>query len=214
MKFTSSKYRALTLGLVTLSLAACSTAPGQPGQPTASASASPSATSSSSSTAQPTATASPSPSASPSSTEQPTATAEPSETGSPQPTPSPSVSSSAGTGDQAGQDWVLKYQEQFDDDISLSAEPWIVDPLGAESPWYVDEFSDDGVYYSILGGKSFDRALDSMNIMRKRLTFGQDGWLTLELAAQDLNKDGIPDAEPSLTSQDGEGVLKVPAWNS
>lgn len=240
MKFNSKKYGALALGLISLSLAGCSAVPGnpgQPGKPTPTASATAVATPSSASpspsaestqpTKAPKPTKSPKPSKSPkpgktnqpsqtpspsTSAAQPTASASPSAPASPEPTSAPTGSTGGGSTDASG--WVLKYEENFDQQLDFTGVDWTIDPLGPESPWYVDEFSDDGVYYSILGGESFDRALDSMNIMRKRVAFGQDGWLTLELAAQDRDKDGIPDSEPSLTTRDGDGVIDVPAWNT
>lgn len=221
MKFNSKKYGALALGLISLSLAGCSGVPGQPGQPSqptpsasatavaapTSPSASPSAESTQTSKA-PKPTKSPKPSQTPSpsaSAAQPTASA----------TPAPTVAPTDSAGDSTNPNgWVLKYEENFDQNLDFNGVDWTIDPMGPDSPWYVDEFSDDGVYYSILGGESFDRALDSMNIMRKRVAFGQDGWLTVELAAQDVNKDGVPDAEPSLTAENGDGIISVPAWNT
>lgn len=233
MKFNSRKYGALALGLLSVGLAGCSTLPGfpvHPGKPSkpapsASATAAPSATNANPSpSAEPTATAQRTNTPAPSQSAQPSNSAQPSQTPSPvasAPAPTASASPSASStpsepasGSVNPNGWVLKYSENFDHDLDFSGVDWTVDPLGPNSPWHVDEFSDDGVYYQNLGGNAFQRALDSMNIMRKRVSFGQDGWLTLELAAQDLNKDGIPDSEPSLTTRNGDGVINVPAWNS
>lgn len=108
------------------------------------------------------------------------------------------------------QQWVLAAQEDFSSSFGVADQPWVVDPLGEDSPWYVDEFSDDGQYFQNLGGEYFDRALDSMNILRKRVTVGDNDWLTLELAAQDRDKDGVPDAEPLIDARDGRGIIDVP----
>ncbi|MBV7434994.1 hypothetical protein KRX19_08155 [Cardiobacteriaceae bacterium TAE3-ERU3] len=111
--------------------------------------------------------------------------------------------------------WKLLYEETFDEaDPALTEAQWQIDPLGENSPWYVDEFSDDGEYYKILGGEDFDRVMDSLNLMRKRVAIGTDGWLTVEHAAQDLNKDGKPDSEPALIIENGEATIDVPAWNA
>ena len=223
MKFNSKKYGALALGLISLSLAGCSGVPGQPSQPTPSASAtavaaptSPRASPSAEST-QTSKAPKPTKSPKPSKTPKPGKTSQPSQTPSPSAsaTAAPTVAPTDSAGDSANPNgWVLKYEENFDQNLDFNGVDWTIDPMGPDSPWYVDEFSDDGVYYSILGGESFDRALDSMNIMRKRVAFGQDGWLTVELAAQDVNKDGVPDAEPSLTAENGDGIISVPAWNT
>lgn len=120
----------------------------------------------------------------------------------------------SGPTDPAAAGWKLLHEEKFDKDLGVDKAEWQIDPLGKDSPWYVDEFSDDGQYYDILGGDDFKKDMNSMNVMRKRVPIGEDGWLTVELAAQDLDKDGKPDAEPTLAVVDGEGVIDVPAWNT
>lgn len=228
MKFKSRKYGALALGVISLSLAGCSAIPGHPAQP-----GKPIPTASATSVATPTTSASPSPSAEntqptkapkPSKSPKPGKTSHPSQAPSQVPsatpstasaTPSPSSTSGGSTGNDAEHaGWVLKHSENFNEPIDLSKAKWTVDPLGKNSPWYVDEFSDDGLYYQNLGGNAFQRALDSMNILRKRVAIGEDGWLTVEIAAQDRNKDGIPDAQPNFSTKDGNGVISVPAWDS
>lgn len=94
--------------------------------------------------------------------------------------------------------WQLKHHENFGKPLPVDSAPWVRDPLGSDSPWYVDELSDDGEYFKIQGGEDFERHLDSFDILRKRVPFGKDGWLTAEVAARDFNKDGMPDNPPSL----------------
>lgn len=111
-------------------------------------------------------------------------------------------------------DWTLVKEETFDSALGVDDADWVIDPMGEDSPWYVDEFSDDGEYYKILGGEDFQRAIDSMNIMRKRVEVGEEGWLTVELAAQDRDKDGVPDALPNISAEDGQGLISVPSNHS
>lgn len=111
-------------------------------------------------------------------------------------------------------EWILAASEDFSTPFGTAEQDWVIDPLGEDSPWYVDEFSDDGEYYQVLGGEYFDRALDSMNIMRKRVEVGENGWLTLELAAQDRDKDGVPDSEPIIEARDGLGYIEIPSNTS
>ena len=120
------------------------------------------------------------------------------------------ASSSESTSDSESK-WVMVREENFESPLGVESADWEIDPLGKDSPWYVDEFSDDGQYYQVLGGDDFQRALDSMNIMRKRVEVGDEGWLTVELAAQDRDKDGKPDSEPNISVEDGNGLISVPS---
>ena len=72
------------------------------------------------------------------------------------------------------------------------------DEQGPTSPWHVDEFDDDGEAWTSLSGPAFTGGADVSAIYRKRVTFGRDGWLTAEIAAQDKDLDGAPDSEPGL----------------
>ncbi|WP_075727858.1 hypothetical protein [Corynebacterium aquilae] len=110
--------------------------------------------------------------------------------------------------------WKLAHQEKFDRDLGVTDAAWQKDPLGKDSPWFVDEFSDDDIYFDKLGGEAFKRAVEKANIYRKSVKTGQDGWLTVEVAAQDLDGDGKPDANPTLATKNGDGIIDVPAWNS
>lgn len=94
--------------------------------------------------------------------------------------------------------WKLKYHENFGRPLPVDSASWVRDPLGKESPWYVDELSDDGELFKIRGGDDFERHLDSFDILRKRVPFGKDDWLTAELAARDYEGDGEPKTPPSL----------------
>lgn len=114
------------------------------------------------------------------------------------------------THDNAPAQWKLLHEETFDRDLGVQDQAWVVDTHGDDSPWNVDEFDDDGAYFQNLGGEHFQRALDSVSIMRKRVETGTDGWLTVEAAAQDRDKDGQPDAVPQLKVANGAATIDIP----
>ena len=108
--------------------------------------------------------------------------------------------------------WRLVYEETFDAPVSDELVPWQLDPGGDESPWHAGPLDDDGEYFQVHGGEAFQRQLASFNTFRKRLPFGQDGWLTAELAARDRNKDGVPEGPPRFTREtlpDGRTVGRM-----
>jgi len=90
------------------------------------------------------------------------------------------------------------YAEGFGSLSVVSRAPWVRDPHGDASPWNVDHLDDDGQYFQVQGGADFRTQLAAADILRKRVAFGKNGWLTAELAARDANKDGIPESPPSL----------------
>ena len=96
--------------------------------------------------------------------------------------------------------WQLKYQESFGKPLPVDDAPWVRDPHGEQSPWNVDHLDDDGDFFQVQGGDDFERQLNSFDILRKRVSFGQNGWLTAELAVRDNKKEGNPDNPPSLTN--------------
>ncbi|MDO6657795.1 hypothetical protein [Anaerobacillus sp. 1_MG-2023] len=95
-------------------------------------------------------------------------------------------------------DWKLKYHENFNRSLLIDEAPWVIDNYGDQSPWNVDHLDDDGEFYQIKGGENFEEQLSSFNLLRKRVDFGKDGWLTAEVATRDYNKDGTPDTEASF----------------
>jgi hypothetical protein len=96
-------------------------------------------------------------------------------------------------------EWKLKYVENFSENIpDFNEAPWTIDPHGDESPWNVDHLDDDGRYFQVKGGEDFNRHLESFNLMRKRIAFGKDDWLTAELASRDNDKNGKPETPPEL----------------
>lgn len=87
--------------------------------------------------------------------------------------------------------WVLKYEEDFSEDLKVDDAPWVRDDYGEDSPWYVDgELDGNGKFFHAKGGEDFERHLDSFWLMRKRTEFGEDDWLTAELATKDFSKTG------------------------
>jgi len=94
--------------------------------------------------------------------------------------------------------WKLVRSETFVQRVPVDEANWVRDPQGDASPWNVDDLDDDGKFYQVMGGADFARHLASFDVLRKRVSFGQDGWLTVEVAARDANKDGVPEAPPRV----------------
>src|SRR3954449_12328293 len=97
-----------------------------------------------------------------------------------------------------GTRWRLLEAETFDDQLPIDAAAWVQDPNGVDSPWHVDGLDDDGEVWNVISGPSFEQALETFDVYRKRVRFGEDGWLTAEIAAQDKDKNGSPDSHPTL----------------
>jgi hypothetical protein len=120
--------------------------------------------------------------------------------------------------DGKGTRWRLLAEETFDHQLPIDAAPWVRDPNGVHSPWHVDGLDDDGEVWNVISGPAFEQALKTFDVYRKRVTFGQDGWLTAEIAAQDKDKNGSPDSHPTLrrTMLNGEpvGLIDEPSWDA
>ncbi|MEZ4315490.1 MAG: hypothetical protein R3F14_46330 [Polyangiaceae bacterium] len=103
--------------------------------------------------------------------------------------------------------WRRVRHETFD---APFAEPqaWTEDVYGDASPWNVDVFDDDGAYFRDAGGPAFDEELASFRSFRKSFSYGQDGWLTVELYGRDEDKDGVPESGGHFTSESGQAVLR------
>jgi len=115
--------------------------------------------------------------------------------------------------------WQVVHHETFDERLVVDQAAWTKDPHGAASPWHVDDYDDDGDVWSALSGPDFQRALETFAVFRKRVSFGEGGWLTAEVAAQDKDDDGAPDSRPGLRSvllDDGEAAAKIhePSWDA
>jgi hypothetical protein len=114
-------------------------------------------------------------------------------------TPKPVEAATPSNSAQSNTQWRLVEDENFNQPLGVNSAPWVRDPLGTKSPWYVQYFGEDGEYYKDLGGPAFQKDVDSFDLMRKQVTFGKNGWLTAELAQEDYTKTGHVTDAPSLT---------------
>lgn len=110
-------------------------------------------------------------------------------------------------------DWELKYKEDFSEDLQVDDKPWERDDYGKNSLWGVNgELDDDGKFFHVKGGENFARHLDSFWLMRKRVSFGEDDWLTAELASRDYDKTGKlkdPVSFDNVTLENGDKGAKL-----
>lgn len=113
--------------------------------------------------------------------------------------------------------WKLRYYEDFSEDLHIDEEKWIRDDYSEDSPWTVDgELDDNGEFFHIKGGKDFINHLDSFWLMRKSETFGENDWLTAELATRNYDKSGQPKNPVSfdnVTLKNGEKAAKLDESN-
>jgi len=114
--------------------------------------------------------------------------------------------------------WRLVEAESFDRPLHVDDAPWVRDPQGDASSWNVDAFDDDGEAWRAMSGPAFSAALRTFDVYRKRVAFGDNHWLTAEIAAQDKDLDGRPDSEPGLRRVviDGNGAAQIwePSWDA
>jgi hypothetical protein len=109
-----------------------------------------------------------------------------------------SASPAATSASPAG--WRLADSEDFNHPLSIDSASWQRDSLDTKSPWHVDQWDDNGPYYQINGGSDFTKDVNSFDLMRKRVTFGQGGWLTAELGDMNFNKTGKVTGGPTIQS--------------
>jgi len=125
---------------------------------------------------------------------------------------------SLGGEESEGRQWRLLEEETFDRRLPVDAAAWTRDSHGVNSPWHVDGLDDDGEVWDVISGPAFDQALGTFDVYRKRVRFGHKGWLTAEIAAQDKDKDGSPDSDPTLrrTMLNGESAALIdePSWDA
>ncbi|PRX97058.1 hypothetical protein [Allonocardiopsis opalescens] len=95
--------------------------------------------------------------------------------------------------------WELVHAEGFERLRPVGDTGWRPDRDGPGSPYDVDGYDNDGEYFRTIGGADFDRQLATTDLYRRSFAFGEDGWLTAELAARDTDGDGLADESPSLT---------------
>ena len=120
--------------------------------------------------------------------------------------------------DGDGLSWRLVAEETFDDDLTVDSTAWTRDPQGDESAWHVDDLDDDGAVWRTISGAAFGEALRTFDVFRKRVTFGDGGWLTAEIAAQDKDLDGAPDSQPGLrrttVDRNPAALIEEPSWDA
>jgi hypothetical protein len=119
-----------------------------------------------------------------------------------------SGSSSSATGGSGGASGGLKlvHHETFDTPF---AEPtsWTEDGYGDASPYNVDAFDEDGAFFRDRGGATFDAGLKKFRSFRKSFTYGEAGWLTVELYGRDSDKDGVPETGGHFTAEGGKAKV-------
>ncbi|CAA9351582.1 MAG: FIG01205464: hypothetical protein [uncultured Nocardioidaceae bacterium] len=116
-------------------------------------------------------------------------------------------------------EWRLLHHESFDTQLDVDSTPWTLDPQGSASAWNVDAFDDDGEAWHSLSGPAFGEALSQFHVFRKQVAFGENAWLTAEVAAQDKDRDGAPDSQPGLRRvvlDNGENAARIrePSWDA
>lgn len=117
--------------------------------------------------------------------------------------------------------WRLVQSEDFDHPLQPGEDSgWFRNSDEAGSAYDVDPYDNDGDYFRTFGGENFADNLAGLDLYRRSYTFGQDGWLTAELAARDTGGDGRPDDLPRLRRSparaglDPTATFEVPSHNS
>lgn len=100
----------------------------------------------------------------------------------------------------------LVHHETFDAPFA-EPEAWVEDTYGEQSPWHVDAFDEDGEFFVEQGGELFLAGLRSFRSFRKAFTYGEGGWLTVELYGRDVDRDGAPEGGGRFASEGGKAVL-------
>jgi hypothetical protein len=128
-------------------------------------------------------------------------------TGSPAASSSSSGSGApAGVGGSGGSSALqLVRHETFDAPFEEPA--WTEDTYGPESPYHVDPFDEDGEFFRERGGATFEQGLAKFRSFRKSFTYGEAGWLTVELYGRDSDKNGEPETGGHFTSVNGKARL-------
>jgi hypothetical protein len=101
--------------------------------------------------------------------------------------------------------WRLVHHESFDQPFATP--PWVEDTYGDDSPYHVDEFDEDGAFFTERGGATFAANLGRFRSFRRSSRYGEDGWLTVETYGRDSDRDGIPETGGQFTSVAGAARL-------
>lgn len=124
----------------------------------------------------------------------------------------------SGVPDQDG--WELLRSEKFSKPLSAKDDTgWFANKDEAGTDYDVDAYDNDGEFFKTFGGQEFEQGLAGMALYRRSYSFGEDGWLTAELAARDTDNDGRPNKLPSFgrATVPGAGPVgrfEVPSHNS
>jgi len=126
-------------------------------------------------------------------------------------TGSPASTASPASPGRPGGDWRLVAAEPFNRHLDDGRTAWSRDDDGPGSPYNVDIYDNDGAFFDTMGGPAFRKQLATFDTYRKSFPFGAKGWLTAELAARDNDRDGRPDAPPTLTTGGGVARMNEPS---
>lgn len=115
--------------------------------------------------------------------------------------------------------WQVVRAENFTTTLAVNKAAWMRDPQTASSPWAIDQFDDNGRVWHAISDPAITNQMATLNVYRKRVKFGTDGWLTAEIAAVDKDRNGKPDSNPGLatvTLPDGQRAAKLnePSWDA
>src|SRR6185503_13801751 len=102
-----------------------------------------------------------------------------------------------------GTRWRLVQRETFDAPFAEPKE-WIEDRYGADSPYHVDAYDEDGAFFREHGGARFVEGLAAFRSFRKSYRYGEGGWLTVELYGRDSDRDGVPESGGRIKSEHGK----------
>lgn len=128
-------------------------------------------------------------------------------------------STAVGVDEPAPSGWTVLRAEHFDRTLTVNDAAWVKDPQTSTSRWAVDHFDDNGKVWHAISDPAMTRQMRTLDVFRKRVAFGDGGWLTAEVAAVDKNRNGRPDSGPGLTTTtlpDGERAARIsePSWDA
>ncbi|MGK3997629.1 hypothetical protein [Sorangium sp. So ce1024] len=127
--------------------------------------------------------------------------------GAPRPAgPGASTTPDAPAAREPGTRWKLVRHETFDAPFREPA-AWTEDVYGDRSPYHVDAFDEDGEFFFARGGEAFRDGLKRFRSFRKSFTYGEGGWLTVELYGRDSDRDGVPETGGRFEAVGGKARL-------
>ncbi len=133
---------------------------------------------------------------------------------------SSSVSGYPGGGNGSGGAWRLVRAENFNRPLKVRGDTgWFPSKDEKDTEYDVDAYDNDGEFFQTFGGEAFRKHLATMDLYRRSYNIGKGGWLTVELAARDRDRDGTPDGVPTFARTKSKrmgsvGTFTVPDHNS